>query len=117
MAQQFLPISAGAIRPSLGAFVASAWLILVAVNLALGGHFDIAVRDGVLAISAYALARFEQARAPAFRRPRRPAAGASSPRRSCAPLPRSITNRCGRPFSNAASGHAEALDRPHRLDA
>src|SRR5438105_15592863 len=63
MAQQFLPISAGAIRPSLGAFVASAWLILIAVNLALGGHFDIAVRDGVLAISAYALARLEQARA------------------------------------------------------
>ena len=43
--------------------MASAWLILIAVNLALGGHFDIAVRDGVLAISAYALARFEQARA------------------------------------------------------
>jgi hypothetical protein len=52
-----------AIRPSLGAFVASAWLILVASNLVLGGHFDIAVRDVVLAISAYALARFEQARA------------------------------------------------------
>jgi hypothetical protein len=80
VAQQFLPISAGAfmavvgviefavgitilaIRPSLGAFVASAWLILVAINLALGGHVDIAVRDVVLAISAYALARFEQAR-------------------------------------------------------
>ena len=80
VAQQFLPISAGAfmalvgviefavgitilaIRPSLGAFVASAWLILVASNLVLGGHFDIAVRDVVLAISAYALARFEQAR-------------------------------------------------------
>jgi uncharacterized membrane protein YphA (DoxX/SURF4 family) len=81
VAQQFLPVSAGAfmavagviefavgitilaIRPSLGAFVASAWLILIAVNLVLGGHFDIAVRDVVLAVSAYALARFEQARA------------------------------------------------------
>src|ERR1051325_6009026 len=81
VAQQFLPISAGAfmavvgviefavgitilaIRPSLGAFVASAWLILIAANLVLGGHFDIAVRDVVLAVSAYALARFEQARA------------------------------------------------------
>ena len=31
------------IRPSLGAFVASAWLVLVAVNLVLGGHLDIAV--------------------------------------------------------------------------
>jgi hypothetical protein len=51
-----------AIRPSLGAFVASAWLVLVAANLVLGGHFDIAVRDVVLAIAAYALARFEQVR-------------------------------------------------------
>jgi len=50
------------IRPSLGAFVASAWLVLIAMNLALGGHFDIAVRDLVLAVSAYALARFEQVR-------------------------------------------------------
>ena len=49
-------------RPSLGAFVASAWLVLVAVNLVLGGHLDIAVRDLVLAVSAYALARFEQVR-------------------------------------------------------
>lgn len=52
-----------AIRPSLGAFVASAWLILVAINLVLGGHFDIAVRDVVLAVAAYALGQFEQARA------------------------------------------------------
>src|SRR6185503_222092 len=51
------------IRPSLGAFVASAWLILVAINLVLGGHFDIAVRDVVLAVSAFALGQFEQARA------------------------------------------------------
>lgn len=52
-----------AIRPSLGAFVASAWLILVAVNLLLGGHVDIAVRDVVLAVAAYALGQFESARA------------------------------------------------------
>ena len=51
-----------AIRPSLGAFVASAWLILIAVNLVLGGHFDVAVRDLVLAVAAYTLARFEQVR-------------------------------------------------------
>jgi hypothetical protein len=50
------------IRPSLGAFVASAWLILIAINLVLAGHFDIAVRDVVLAIAAYTLARFEQVR-------------------------------------------------------
>jgi len=51
-----------ALRPSLGAFVASAWLVLVAINLVLGGHFDIAVRDLVLAVAAYALARFELVR-------------------------------------------------------
>lgn len=81
VAQQLLPISAGAlmgvigviefavgitilaIRPSLGAFVASAWLILVAVNLVLGGHLDIAVRDVVLAVAAFALGQFESVRA------------------------------------------------------
>jgi hypothetical protein len=44
------------VRPSLGAFVASAWLLLVAGNLVLGGHFDIAVRDVVLAVASFALA-------------------------------------------------------------
>ncbi|HKE84497.1 MAG TPA: hypothetical protein VKB50_12125 [Vicinamibacterales bacterium] len=43
--------------PRLGAYVASAWLLLVAVNLALGGHFDIAVRDVVMSIAAFTLAR------------------------------------------------------------
>lgn len=80
IAQQLLPFSATtfmaivgviefavgvtilAIRPSLGAFVASAWLVLVAANLVLGGQFDVAVRDLVLAIAAYTLARFEQVR-------------------------------------------------------
>jgi len=50
------------LRPSLGSFVASAWLVLVALNLVLGSYFDIAVRDVVLAVAAYALARFEQVR-------------------------------------------------------
>jgi len=49
-------------RPSLGAYVASAWLLLVAANLVLGGHFDIAVRDVVLAISAFMLGKLEQVR-------------------------------------------------------
>lgn len=44
------------VRPSVGAIVASAWLVLVAGNLALGGHFDIAVRDVVLAVASFALA-------------------------------------------------------------
>jgi uncharacterized membrane protein YphA (DoxX/SURF4 family) len=43
--------------PALGAYVASAWLMLVAGNLLLGGHFDVAVRDVVLAVAAFTLAR------------------------------------------------------------
>ncbi|MGE3600918.1 MAG: hypothetical protein AB7N70_35830, partial [Dehalococcoidia bacterium] len=34
--------------PVIGSYVASAWLLLVAVNLTLAGYFDIAVRDVVL---------------------------------------------------------------------
>jgi hypothetical protein len=45
------------LAPVIGSYVASAWLLLVAVNLAIGGFFDIAVRDVVLAISAFTLAR------------------------------------------------------------
>ena len=51
-----------AIRPNIGAYIASAWLVLVAINLVLGGHYDIAVRDVVLSISAFMLARLEEAR-------------------------------------------------------
>ena len=43
--------------PAIGAYVASAWLMLVAGNLVIGGHFDVAVRDVVLAIAAFTLAR------------------------------------------------------------
>jgi len=43
--------------PRLGAYVAAAWLLLVAANLALGGHFDVAVRDVVMSIAAFTLAR------------------------------------------------------------
>ena len=45
------------VRPVLGAYVASAWLLAVAANLVLGGHFDVAVRDVVMSISAFTLAR------------------------------------------------------------
>lgn len=48
--------------PALGAYVASAWLLLVAGNLVLGGRLDIAVRDVVLSISAFTLARLIQVR-------------------------------------------------------
>lgn len=53
------------VRPSLGALVASAWLLLVAGNLALGAHFDIAVRDVVLAVAAFALAELSAVDEPA----------------------------------------------------
>jgi uncharacterized membrane protein len=51
------------VRPSLGAYVAAAWLLLVAGNLVLGGHLDIAVRDVVLSVAAFTLARLEEVRA------------------------------------------------------
>jgi len=42
----------------IGAWVAMAWLLLIAVNLVTTGtHFDVAVRDVEMAIAAYALAR------------------------------------------------------------
>jgi hypothetical protein len=43
--------------PVIGAYVASAWLLLVAGNLLLGGHVDVAVRDVVMSIAAFTLAR------------------------------------------------------------
>ena len=48
--------------PVVGSYVASAWLLLVAVNLMLGGYFDVAVRDVVLSIAAFTLARLIQVR-------------------------------------------------------
>jgi hypothetical protein len=48
--------------PVVGAYVASAWLLLVAVNLTFGGYFDVAVRDVVLSIGAFTLARLLQVR-------------------------------------------------------
>ena len=44
--------------PILGTYIASVWLLAVAVNLVFAGHFDVAVRDVVLAVSAFSLARF-----------------------------------------------------------
>ena len=45
------------LAPRPGAYVASAWLLLVAANLVLGGHFDVAVRDVVMSVAAFTLAR------------------------------------------------------------
>ena len=51
-----------------GAYVASAWLVGVALNLALAGYFDIAVRDVVMAIAALTLGRLAEIayRAPVY---------------------------------------------------
>jgi|SRR5215207_9344431 len=46
-----------------GGYVAAAWLVGVAVNLAIAGFFDIAVRDVVMAIAAFTLARLAEIRA------------------------------------------------------
>jgi hypothetical protein len=40
----------------LGASVVCAWLVLIAVNVAIAGYLDIAVRDLVMALGAYTLA-------------------------------------------------------------
>lgn len=46
-------------KPKLASYTASAWLLLIAAELALNGDYDIAVRDVNMAIAAYALARSE----------------------------------------------------------
>ena len=64
-----------AVAPRIGAYVASGWLLLVSVNLLIGGHFDVAVRDVVMSIAAFTLARELEVEAtslahPASRAPR-----------------------------------------------
>ena len=49
----------------IGAYVASAWLVLIAMNLLTsGGFFDLAVRDVEIAIAAYVLASLTEVRQP-----------------------------------------------------
>ncbi len=44
------------VKPKIGSLVVMGWLISIALTLILGGHyFDVAVRDLVMAVSAYAL--------------------------------------------------------------
>lgn len=52
----------------LGAYVASAWLLGVAANLVAAGFYDVAVRDVVMSLAAFTLARLDQVRevAPAY---------------------------------------------------
>jgi uncharacterized membrane protein YphA (DoxX/SURF4 family) len=46
----------------LGAYVASAWLLAVAVNLVFAGFYDVAVRDVVMSLAAFTLARLTEVR-------------------------------------------------------
>jgi hypothetical protein len=47
----------------IGAYVASVWLLCIAINLLTTGHFlDIAARDVSMAVGAFALARLDEAR-------------------------------------------------------
>lgn len=46
----------------LGSYVAAAWLVAIAINLIFNGNFDIAVRDLVMALGAWATARLAHAR-------------------------------------------------------
>jgi hypothetical protein len=48
--------------PVLGAYVASGWLLLVAINLLLAGYVDVAVRDVVMSVAALTLARLLELR-------------------------------------------------------
>ena len=62
-----IEIAAGALVLSrftrLGAYVVAAWLVAIAFQLATHGrYFDIAVRDLVMAASAFGLARLSEAR-------------------------------------------------------
>jgi len=52
----------------MGAYLVSAWLFAIALNLLATGHyFDIAVRDFVLSIGAFTLARMTEVRGQASR--------------------------------------------------
>jgi len=46
----------------IGAYAAAAWLLGVAVNLAAAGYLDVAVRDVVMAIAAFTLAKLTEVR-------------------------------------------------------
>ena len=80
LAAQILPVSTGTLMgvvgivelavgvailsgwTRLGAYVASAWLLGVAANLAAAGFYDIAVRDVVMSVAAFTLARLAEVR-------------------------------------------------------
>lgn len=56
-----IEITAGIIvlrKPAIGGLIVSAWLVLIAISLLISGQFlDVAVRDLVMAVGAFSLAR------------------------------------------------------------
>jgi hypothetical protein len=51
----------------IGSYIAAGWLVAIAVSLvAMGKYYDIAVRDVLLAVSAFTLARLTEARRTEF---------------------------------------------------
>jgi uncharacterized membrane protein YphA (DoxX/SURF4 family) len=46
----------------LGSYVASVWLVAIALNLLMAGFLDVAVRDLVMAVGAYTLAQLSEVR-------------------------------------------------------
>ena len=52
----------------LGAYVASAWLLAVAANLVLAGYYDVAVRDVVMSLAAFTVARLAEVQSEATAR-------------------------------------------------
>lgn len=59
-----------------GAYIASAWLLLIALNLiTTGRYFDVAARDVVLAVAAFALGRLDEVRVAVAAGPARRHAG------------------------------------------
>mgnify|MGYP001545226477 CR=1 FL=1 len=45
-------------KPNIGAWIVSAWLVLIAFTLIFSGHYlDVAVRDIVMAVGAFVLAK------------------------------------------------------------
>jgi hypothetical protein len=64
-----IEIAAGVLvlaRPRVGAYVVSAWLVAIALNLLTMGRFlDIAARDVALAVGAFVLGKLSEARAAA----------------------------------------------------
>lgn len=53
--------------PRVGAWIVTAWLLCIAIVLIMGGFYDIAVRDIVMAIGAFCLAKLSERRPIAIR--------------------------------------------------